>query len=256
VTTSPGNPEEINTWPNRLEAAARNTRFSCVRVLAECDSTQDLAREIGIGAAVTTGRQVAGRGRPGRSWVDGEGAGVAVSVVVEARSAPTLSTASVLAVLDAVDQIAGKQSVVGAKFPNDVVHPDGRKLAGVLVEGDAKQSVIGIGVNVHAIDQQPELGAVSMEELGLSTTRIDVLELLLQALENRLDARDVELSADFTARHLLLGKHVKIAFDGETIEGELISADPFGVFEIDGPGGLRRITAAHAQLQGWSACQE
>ena len=253
----PGNPDrigqEIATWPDRLSTATSSTRFNRVRVVASCDSTQDVARELGIGAVVTAGRQHAGRGRPGRTWLDNQGAGLAVSVVVESRSAARLCTATVLSVIDVVDRLTGAPSVVGAKFPNDVVHPDGRKLAGVLIEADGKQSVIGIGVNVHASELEMEFSSVSIQELGLETTRIDVLELLLQSLENRLESRDAKLSADFSARHVLLNRQVQIVADGQMIEGVLKSADPFGSLEIDSPDGLKTVSAAHAPSQAWSS---
>ncbi len=126
------------------------TQFQEVRVLLECDSTQDAARSLGFGSVVTAGRQNAGRGRRGATWSDLEGAGIAVSCVVENTGVARLSSASVLAVLDAMNTLGGSFQRVGVKFPNDVVHRDGRKMAGVLVEAHANLAVIGIGVNVHA----------------------------------------------------------------------------------------------------------
>ena len=256
MSTSRNNQEpfsaEISVWPDRLERAISGTIFDRVRVVSECDSTQDVARELGIGSVVTTARQVAGRGRPGNDWQHGEGAGVALSVVVEARNPAILSTASVLAVLDALDIITGSQSFMGAKFPNDVIHPDGRKLAGVLIEGDVLQSVIGIGVNVYASAATAGLGAVSMEEIGLISTRIEVMETLIACLVKRLHASQEELSREFSMRHLLLGGQVEVVIGGRNIQGVLVSADPFGELMIESSEGMISIPAAQARLRGWS----
>ena len=92
---------EIAGWADRLERRAEGTRFDRdrVRVFASCDSTQGLARDLGIGAIVTTGRQLAGRGSHGRSWLDDHGLGVAVSLVLDAVPAEQACIASSVAVV-------------------------------------------------------------------------------------------------------------------------------------------------------------
>ena len=243
--------DEISTWPDRLEDVIVPTQFQEVRVLLECDSTQDAARALGKGSVVTAGRQNAGRGRRGASWSDLEGAGIAVSFVVEHSGVARLSSASVLAVLDAMDAMGGTFHEVGAKFPNDVVHRDGRKMAGVLVETHADLAVIGIGVNVHMHHQENDFSTLSIEELSPNPTRISILEKLVLSLDMRLSQSDEVLSHDFRTCHVLNGRKVDLEVSGERITGILRDADPFGSIEIETDSGKRTLRSEHVRIQSW-----
>ena len=90
---------------------------------------------------MTAGEQTAGRGRQGRGWSTPPGAALALSLVIRDPD-PLLSLRAGLAVAD----LAGAGARV--KWPNDVLL-DGRKVAGVLVEGRPQEgwAVLGIGVN-------------------------------------------------------------------------------------------------------------
>ncbi|MDP6601954.1 MAG: hypothetical protein QGH76_06620, partial [Phycisphaerales bacterium] len=61
---------------------------------------------------------------------------------------------------------------------------DGRKLAGVLIEQADGLAVIGVGINVGHVDWPPELQdhAISLQDAGVSTDRMGVLELVLPAI--------------------------------------------------------------------------
>ena len=243
--------EEISTWPDRLEHVIAPTRFQEVRVLLECNSTQDAARSLGFGSVVTTGRQIAGRGRRGAAWSDLEGAGIALSCVVEHTGVAKLSSASVLAVLDAMNTLGGSFRRVGVKFPNDVVHSDGRKMAGVLVEAHANLAVIGIGVNVHALQHEHEFPTLSLEELIPHATRIAMLEALILALDTRLSQADEVLAHDFRSCHVLNGCEVELEVSGELVRGILRDADPFGNVELETDHGKRTLRAEHVRIQRW-----
>ena len=244
--------QEIAEWHDRLQEAIEGTRFENVRVLAQCASTQDVAKALEPSFVVTTGMQYAGRGRPGKEWHDPGAGGVAMSLVVVPQSAARLSTASVLAVLDVVDQLAIHPGALGAKFPNDVVDSSGRKLAGVLIEGDARQSVIGIGMNVRKTTPPAFAGAVSLEELSIDVGRIEVMEVLLRTLDRRLEAADSELAHEFDSRHLLLGGDVRISWGHETVEGVLRAANPFDQLVVESSDGVHAIPAAQATIEHWS----
>ena len=243
--------EEISSWPDRLEAVIAPTRFQEVRVLLECDSTQDAAKSLGQGSVLTTGRQKAGRGRRGARWSDLEGAGIAVSFVVENTGVAKLSSASVLAVLDAMNAIGGSFQRVGVKFPNDVVHQDGRKMAGVLVETHADLAVIGVGVNVHTHQHENDFSTLSLEELIPNATRISMLEAMVLALDKRLAQSDSVLSHDFRACHVLNGCEVDLEVSGERFTGTLRDADPFGNIDIETDSGKRSFRSEHVRIQRW-----
>ena len=122
------------------------------------DSTNARARELATagaphGTLVTAGEQTAGRGRQGRVWSAPPGRALLMSLVL--REWPRLLP---LAAALAVAEVAGEATTI--KWPNDVLL-DGRKVAGILVEGRSQEGwmVLGIGLNValRPDDFPPEL---------------------------------------------------------------------------------------------------
>src|SRR5205823_4113792 len=109
--------------------------------------TNAWARELAAAGAphgmlVTAAEQSAGRGRQGRTWTAPDGRALLCSVVV--REPPALLP---LAAGVAVAEVVGAEAQL--KWPNDVL-TDGRKVAGILVEGRPQEGwvVVGIGLNV------------------------------------------------------------------------------------------------------------
>jgi BirA family biotin operon repressor/biotin-[acetyl-CoA-carboxylase] ligase len=192
---------------------------------AEIDSTNRRARELASagaphGTLVTAGAQTAGRGRQGRRWEAPAGSALLCSLVLREFDA-LLSLRAGLAVAD----VAGEAARV--KWPNDV-QVDGRKVAGVLVEGRPHEgwAVVGIGVNVSGAPDLPDAAALGRDDPEA------VLGELLGALETRLaEPKEAALSA-LRARDALLGAEVR--WDG----GEGVAAG------IDADGGLRVTTDA------------
>ena len=201
--------------------------------LGETDSTNERGRALAAagaphGTLVTAGRQSAGRGRQGRTWVDQPGRALLLSLVVR-RLDPLLSLRAGLAVAD----VAGDAARV--KWPNDVWLDD-RKVAGVLVEGRPQEhwAVIGIGLNV-AVDVDalpPELHAVA-GSLGRTQEDLEpTLAELLEALEHRLAQAPGEVVTALRGRDALRDRAVRWASGEGVAEG------------IDDSGALRVRTAA------------
>ena len=249
----PGIPEEIAGWPDRLEAVAFAAGFQAVRVVAECGSTQELARAIGLGSVVAAGRQTTGRGRQGRSWDDGDGRSVSISLAVPAATIPRLCIGSALAVLDAIEDLQGVRiPELGTKFPNDLVHRDGRKIAGILVECAAHVAVVGIGINVHARKWEPPVKGLSLEEMGMDVQRIEVMQTLLPAVHRRLQMPREELVRDFQDRHLPTDSQICLSFAEEKVTGILKEVDPFGMVKVDCEGRTAQVPASYCRHMEWS----
>lgn len=183
--------------------------------LRETGSTNERARALAAagaphGALVTAGSQTAGRGRQGRRWLAPPGSALLLSLVLREHD-PLLSLRAGLAVAD----LAGEGAMV--KWPNDVLL-EGRKLAGVLVEGRPQESwsVLGIGVNValDPADLPPELRERAAT-LGRPAAQLEpALAELLAALERRLAEPVPDVVAALRARDALLG-HPLMWTDGE-----------------------------------------
>ncbi len=200
------------------------------------DSTNERARVLAAqgaphGTLVTAGAQTAGRGRQGRSWSAPAGRALLMSLVVRA-DALLLPLRAGLAVAD----VAGPEARV--KWPNDVLL-DGRKVAGVLVEGRPLEgwAVVGIGINV-AVDPDDLPGHLRSTAATLNLQPEDVefvLERLLVALAARLAEGCTAGVAALRAREARHGRRVAWA-GGEGI------ADG-----IDGAGALR-VRAEHGTV--------
>lgn len=196
------------------------------------DSTNQRARELAAGGAphgtlITAREQSAGRGRQGRSWVGPPGSALLCSVVV--RDPPRLLP---LAVGVAVAEVAGPQATL--KWPNDVLL-DGRKVAGILVEGRPQErwAVVGVGLNVAVeVDELPAELRQRAGTLGLGREAIEpTLERLMERLERWTAATAEHVLEAVRARDALEGRHVRWA------EGEGQAAG------IDGEGRLIVATA-------------
>jgi BirA family biotin operon repressor/biotin-[acetyl-CoA-carboxylase] ligase len=174
------------------------------------DSTNERARELAArgaphGTLVTASAQTAGRGRQGRTWAAPAGRALLCSVVI--RDPPRLLP---LAAGVAVADVVGSQARL--KWPNDVL-VDGRKIAGILVEGRPQErwAVVGIGLNVaiEPHDFPPELRDTA-GTLGLGAAAIEpTLERLLGALERWLSAADGALLEAVRGRDALLDQTVR-----------------------------------------------
>src|SRR4051812_30256001 len=120
------------------------------------DSTNARARDLAAagaphGTVVTAREQTAGRGRQGRRWVGPPGEALLVSVILREFDG-LLPLRAGLAVAD----VAGEAARV--KWPNDVL-VDGRKLAGILVEGRPHEGRAGVGIGVNVSAAPPGPGA-------------------------------------------------------------------------------------------------
>ena len=134
---------------------------------------------------MTAGEQSAGRGRQGRTWSAPPGRALLCSLILRdpPRLLPLLAGVAVAEVAD----LAGAPAQV--KWPNDVLI-DGRKVAGILVEGRPQErwAVLGIGLNValRAEDFPPELrdtaATLGLEPEAVQPTLAVLLEVLARWL--------------------------------------------------------------------------
>jgi BirA family biotin operon repressor/biotin-[acetyl-CoA-carboxylase] ligase len=167
-------------WGDRVEALIESIGppLSVSRVLAQCASTQEHARALGLGAIVVAQRQTGGHGQRGNVWADTGDEGLAFSLVLPATRQPERSAALAQAIVDALEPFVPNR--LSVKHPNDVLL-DGRKLAGVLIEQADGLAVIGIGINVAQQTWPDELAesAISLREGGIDIDRLKVLEQVL-----------------------------------------------------------------------------
>ena len=190
----------------------------------ETDSTNERARQLAAagaphGTLVTADAQSAGRGRQGRSWVAPPGSAILMSLVVrDFGDQHLLPLAVPVAVCEAAESVAAVACRI--KWPNDV-WVDGRKVAGILVEGRPQEgwAVVGIGLNVRTGEDEfpPELREIATSltaATGEAVERDDLLDALLNALDDRLASPAEEILHAWRERDALRDEQVRWR-DGE-----------------------------------------
>jgi len=121
------------------------------------DSTNAEALRLAVAGAagplwITAREQSAGRGRRGRSWTSPPGnlhATLLLRDPAPPAAAPQLGFVAGLAVHDAAAaQAPGLAGRLALKWPNDLLC-DGRKIAGVLIEGEGSPLAVAVGIGVN-----------------------------------------------------------------------------------------------------------
>ena len=286
----------LTEWADRLESMLKpGGVISRIAVVAETASTQDAAaRLVGNGAGkeesgglmLVAGRQVAGRGRLGRSWVDTADLGLAVTFALDGSLFDDgfLALAAGLAAQrtaeDALMKTARDDRPIGLRWPNDVVERPGgagtrggRKLAGVLVErrlvgrlseltssskGDGTNSggngvaLIGIGINVsQGLADWPEHlrdEAVSLRQLGSHFSRLMVAERLLFRLERSFTSTADRLAKAWRKRSTLVGHTCTFEHNGQRYTGRVMSIEPTSEIVLKTDDGEVRLPALSTSL--------
>ncbi|MCP2014299.1 BirA family biotin operon repressor/biotin-[acetyl-CoA-carboxylase] ligase [Deinococcus sp. HSC-46F16] len=200
------------------------------------------------GAVVVAERQTAGRGRRGRTWDTAHGSLVFSVLLHGPLPLPDLS----LMPLAAGVALHAACGVGGLKWPNDLLAPDGRKLAGILLEADlrgeeARRAVLGLGVNVAAAPP----GAAHLHEFRPELTRAGLLSRLLAELEHWLSALPEEVLAAWRCSNLTLGREVRITTARGEVSGTALDLDAGGSLLVRLPGGATvPVHAGDVQLVG------
>jgi BirA family transcriptional regulator, biotin operon repressor / biotin---[acetyl-CoA-carboxylase] ligase len=209
------------------------------------DSTNERARELASGGAphgtlVTADEQTAGRGRQGRAWIAAPGGAVLMSVVLR-RINGALPLAAAVAVCEALPLRAL------VKWPNDI-WIGRRKVAGILVEGRPLEgwAVLGIGVNVSALDLPAELEdvATSLRREGLNSSTEEVLMSLLVSLDRWLERPTPEVLAAWRTRDALRGEAVH--WPGGS--GQAAGVDDSGALLVDTSSGRVALDAGEVHI--------
>ena len=210
------------------------------------DSTNERARSLAAsgaphGTLVTADEQRAGRGRQGRVWTAPPGSAVLMSVVLRELS-ETLPLTAAVAVSEAVPLEAR------IKWPNDV-WIDGRKVAGILVEGRPQEgwAVLGVGLNVTTEEFPPELNATSLRLAGADVSPAAALASLVDALRLWLPRPRSEVLAAWRSRDALVGRTVR--WSNGSNEGTAAGVDDSGALIVETRNGRVTLDAGEVHLE-------
>ena len=224
------------------------------KVYAELDSTNEEARRLAEAGEpgplwIMAERQTSGRGRRGRAWISPEG-NLAATLLLRpgAPQAMTgqLSFAAALAAADTAAHFAPHASIA-VKWPNDVL-ADGRKLAGILLEGGSGWLAIGIGLNLAAHPDGTEFPATSLAQLGIVVpSPAQALTVLAARFAHWYDVWVQggfgSLRMQWLARAKGVGGPIRARLPHETREGVFEGIDADGALLLNEGGTVRAIAA-------------
>jgi BirA family biotin operon repressor/biotin-[acetyl-CoA-carboxylase] ligase len=210
------------------------------------DSTNERAKELGAagalhGTLVTADEQSAGRGRQGRVWTAPPRSAVLMSVVLRELD-ELLPLSAAVAVCEALPAEAR------IKWPNDV-WIDGRKVAGILIEGRPQEgwAVLGIGLNVTTTEFPPELSeiATSLRLSGVEADTESVLADLLASLSDWLGAPPGTVLSAWRGLDALRGSRIRWSSGEGTADG----IDDSGALLVHTGDGLVTLDAGEVHLE-------
>lgn len=243
-----------------------------VSVVSRTASTSDDAKRAAAsgaphGAAFLADMQTAGRGRGGHTWHSPPGENIYLSVVIRptrpACAIAAITLAIGLAVARVVERLVRSAAMVALKWPNDVFL-DGRKIAGILVEGQLRGDqvvslVAGIGLNVHARAFPEEIAprAISLAMAGAEPLDRSTIAAALLAeigvVSAIFDADGLSpLLAEIRAKDFLRGRDVAIGAlrgTGHGIDdaGQLLVRDSSGAVRAVASGEVLDLGAGLAR---------
>jgi BirA family transcriptional regulator, biotin operon repressor / biotin---[acetyl-CoA-carboxylase] ligase len=205
---------------------------------------------------VTARRQSAGRGRRGNEWVSEPGNLYATLLLADpspAELAPELSFVTGLAVHDALAACAAPlRDHLALKWPNDVLC-GGKKLSGILIEGEAVQGrlavAIGIGINCASHPAQTAFPATDLAAEGVAAAAEDVFSALSGAMVRRLGqwnrgANFATIRADWMAHAAGIGGDMHVRLPGAELFGRCEALDERGRLLLRlADGSVQTITA-------------
>lgn len=156
-------------------------------IVEKVNSTQDVVKSADFPhfKPLVAASQTAGRGRKGNKWFSPPKAGLYLSFKLPKDFFPQSGELSCISLVCGltVSETVDSYTLSLVKWPNDV-YIGGRKVAGILVEANAEDIVIGIGVNLNTTSFPSELQKMATSIYLETQSRVDFFEFLHLLLEN------------------------------------------------------------------------
>lgn len=226
-------------------------------LLARCRSGQ----AVGEGSWLVADRQLGGRGRQGRIWLDGPGNFMGSTIITAGSGDPSVTTlplACGLAVLEALIAFVPVPGQLQLKWPNDVLLRGG-KIAGILLEREGDTIIAGIGVNLAAAPLLPDRQAGAVGDAGPAADRDSFARNLALALTGELHRWRREGAVAAIARWLAaahpIGSVLSVHDEGAgRVTGRFAGLETDGALRlVTGDGETRIIRAGDVVLEGSEA---
>jgi BirA family biotin operon repressor/biotin-[acetyl-CoA-carboxylase] ligase len=197
--------------------------------------------------------QSTGRGRRGRAWISPAGNLYATLMLTDPgppRAAPQLGFVAALALHDAAVAAAPALAPrLALKWPNDLLCA-GRKISGILIEGEGDPVVaaIGVGVNCCHHPDATELPATDFAAEGADVDAASLFRHLVEAMQRRLTLWNrgggfAAVRGAWLSRALGLGKPIRVRLAERETTGCFEAIDDAGRLVLRTAKGVEAIAA-------------
>ena len=231
------------------------------------ESTNDYAKQIAPneteGTVIISEEQIKGRGRLGRQWYSVFGEGIWMSIIlkpsIEPYKAPFLTLIAGASIADTLNNF-GVETLI--KWPNDVII-NNKKVSGILTELSAEidrinHVVLGIGINVKTMEFSQEISgiATSLYKEGYKTSRVDIVQNILQRFEklyfeyvnNNSKEETLEICRRYSA---IIGKDIYVINSGERELVKCIGINEDGNLIVETlDKGIKEIISGEISIRG------
>jgi BirA family biotin operon repressor/biotin-[acetyl-CoA-carboxylase] ligase len=125
----------------------------------------------------------------------------------------------------------------------------GKKVAGILIEGEGAAVVTGIGVNCVSHPTETAYPATNLKEMGVAITSDNLLAALSDAMESRLAEWDrgngfTLVRREWLARASGVGDPIRVRVGDRNLVGRFEELDAMGHLRLSLPGGGVETIAA------------
>jgi BirA family biotin operon repressor/biotin-[acetyl-CoA-carboxylase] ligase len=201
------------------------------------------------GEVVYADFQSAGRGRLDREWVAPAGSSLLCSALLEPSAfgppPQVFVLAAALSMCEVLERLTGARPRL--KWPNDIMYGES-KVAGLLAEAVGPQVVVGLGLNLSAVDPAYSAATTVLKATGVSLSPTHVLEAYLEALTRRCELlaspQGVRtMIEEFATTLSTLGRWVRAELSNEVVHGRAIGVDENGALRIDTGNDVRVVSA-------------
>ncbi len=233
--------------------------------LKETDSTNNELKRLAAGGApegtvVIAERQLAGRGRRGRTWELDEGKGIAMSILLRPDIAPAsvqaITLAASSAVVRAIEPFTSTKPEI--KWPNDILLC-GRKVCGILTEMTAEPDkilsiIVGIGLNVFQQEEDftgdlmetaTSIALNSIGHISRSVLAAGILEefedLYLDFIHRQSTAKFLDIWRSFSCT---IGSDIIIHQGEKTWQAKALDVLEDGCLLVESADGIRQTIAS------------
>ena len=240
------------------EISASKTIF-----LSTVDSTNEEAKrrieKIDSPTWIVSENQTKGKGRHGKTWLDGSRNFTGSLVFLTSKSPSDFFLYGFfisVALFDTLKYLCGHNSDLFLKWPNDIILKN-RKLSGILIESQKLLNsnrfalIIGVGVNLNSAPnlKKDESGYDTICLADVLGCRVDekeffeCLKFQITKLEKAIKIEGLEKIVDYWLKRTYeIGAELEIRdYNGERFAGRFIGVDPAGAIMISSGNAVKKV---------------